>query len=97
MRRLFSERRKAQSGVAVWLRRTLWLPLAVMAYLLLAASWAWLNADATLVAMIKAPNGYYPSKAPLEHARRAARIAALVAGRCQPDGWLDTAFDNCDR
>ena len=241
MRRLFSERRKAQSGVAVWLRRTLWLPLAVMAYLLLAASWAWLNADAllaqaprasrallsqrqaaillrvedpdflthhglsmvpgqglatissalardlflygarlegaagalqslyrgvfdcckridlgrdvmalvvdaklskarqlalyadgvymgtqdgaqvhglpdaalryagkplaqlddqefiALVAMIKAPNGYHPSKAPLEHARRAARIAALVAGRCQPDGWLDTAFDNCDR
>lgn len=241
MRRLFSERRGAKSGVAVWLRRALWLPLAVASYLLIAASWAWLNADVllarpsighravlterqtaillrvedpdffthhglslaqgqglatissalarelflygaqldgaagalqslyrgvfdcckridlgrdvmalvvdaklskarqlalyadgvymgthdgaqvrglpdaalcyagkplalltdqefiSLVAMIKAPNGYHPSKAPAEHARRAARIAALVAGQCQPDGWLDTAFDSCGR
>jgi hypothetical protein len=51
MRRLFSERRGAKSGVAVWLRRALWLPLAVTAYLLLAASWAWLNADALLARM----------------------------------------------
>jgi membrane carboxypeptidase/penicillin-binding protein len=50
-----------------------------------------------LVAMIKAPNQYHPSKAPVDHARRTARIAALVAGQCQPAGWLDTAFDNCER
>lgn len=50
-----------------------------------------------LVAMIKAPNPYHPSKAPVDHARRTARIAALVAGQCQPAGWLDTAFDNCER
>lgn len=241
MRRLFGERRPVKSRAAVWLRRALWLPLAVVAYLLVAASWAWLNADALLarvplesravlsarqtaillrvedpdffthsglsiapgqglatissalardlflygerlngaagamqslyrgvfdcckridlgrdvmalavnaklskeqqlalyagsvymgrhdgaqvqglpdaalhyagkplaqlsdqefiglVAMIKAPNQYHPSRAPAEHARRASRIAALVAGRCRPDGWLDTSFDNCGR
>lgn len=241
MRRLFGERRSVKSRVAVWLRRALWLPLAVAAYLLVAASWAWLNADALLarvplesrallserqtaillraedpdffthrglsiapgqglatissalardlflygeplggvagamqslyrgvfdcckridlgrdvmalvvnaklskerqlalyagsvymgthdgaqvqglpdaalryagkplaqlnpqefiglVAMIKAPNQYHPSKAPAEHARRAVRIAALVAGQCQPDGWPDTSFGTCDR
>jgi membrane carboxypeptidase/penicillin-binding protein len=50
-----------------------------------------------LVAMIKAPNQYHPLKAPADHARRTARIAALVAGQCQPDGWLDTSFDSCER
>lgn len=49
MRRLFGERRSAKSRAAVWLRRALWLPVAVAAYLLVAASWAWLNADALLV------------------------------------------------
>ncbi|MDN4037920.1 transglycosylase domain-containing protein [Massilia sp. YIM B02443] len=241
MRRLFGTRPSAMSRMAVWLRRALWLPLLLAAYLLTAASWAWLNADALLkqvsaesrtllterqtaillrvedpnflthsglsvakgqglatissalardlflygerldgaagalqslyrvvfncckridlgrdvmalvvdaklskaqqlalyagsvymgthdgaqvqglpdaalryvdkplaqlneqefiglVAMIKAPNQYHPSKAPVEHARRAARIAALVAGQCQPDGWLDTSFDSCER
>lgn len=241
MRRLFGERRSVKSRAAMWLRRALWLPLAVTAYLLVAASWAWLNADALLarvplesravlserqtaillrvedpdffthhglsvapgqglatissalardlflvgerlngvagamqslyrgvfdcckridlgrdvmalvvnaklskerqlalfagsvymgrhdgeqvqglpdaalryagtplaqlsdqefiglVAMIKAPNQYHPSRAPAEHARRASRIAALVAGTCQLDGWLDTSFDGCER
>lgn len=50
-----------------------------------------------LVAMIKAPNRYHSSKAPVDHARRAARITALVAGQCQPEGWLDTSFDSCER
>jgi membrane carboxypeptidase/penicillin-binding protein len=241
MRRLFGTRPSAKACMAVWLRRALWLPLVLAAYLLIAASWAWLNADAllkpvpaesrallterqtmillrvedpdffthpglsvakgqglatissalardlflygtpldgmsgalqslyrgvfdcckrvdlgrdmmalvvnaklskaqqlalyagsvymgthdgaqvqglpdaalryagkplaqlndqefiALVAMIKAPNQYHPAKAPADHARRAARIAALVAGQCQPDGWLDTSFDTCER
>lgn len=240
MRRLFGTRPSAQARMAVWLRRALWLPLLLAAYLMIAASWAWLNADALLerapgesrallserqtaillrvedpdflthpglsvvkgqglatissalardlflygerldgmagalqslyrgvfdcckridlgrdvmalvvdaklskaqqlaryagsvymgthdgaqvqglpdaalryagkplaqlndqefiglAAMIKAPNQYHPSKAPAEHARRAARIATLVAGQCQPDGWLDTSFETCD-
>ena len=241
MRRLFRTRPSAMSRMVVWLRRALWLPLLLAAYLMIAASWAWLNADALLehtagenralltmrqttillrvedpdffthsglsiargqglatissalardlflygerldgmsgalqslyrgvfdcckriylgrdvmalvvdaklskaqqlaqyagsvymgthdgaqvqglpdaalryvgkplaqlsdqefiglVAMVKAPNQYHPSKAPVEHARRAARIAALAAGQCQPDGWLDTSFDSCER
>lgn len=48
-----------------------------------------------LVAMIKAPNLYHPGKNPAAHAQRSARIAALVAGRCQPAGWFDTAYSAC--
>jgi membrane carboxypeptidase/penicillin-binding protein len=49
-----------------------------------------------LVAMIKAPNRYHPVKQSAEHALRAARIEAYVAGRCQSAGWFDTSFDGCD-
>ena len=48
-----------------------------------------------LVAMIKAPNQYHPVRAPEALARRAARIAALVAGRCAPEGWFDTEYAAC--
>ena len=34
--------------MAVWLRRALWLPLVLAAYLLIGACWAWLNADVLL-------------------------------------------------
>jgi len=48
-----------------------------------------------LVAMIKAPNGYHPVRHPDALAQRAARIEALLAGRCAPDGWFDTDFKTC--
>lgn len=48
-----------------------------------------------LIAMIKAPNQYHPVKAPAAHALRAARIEALLAGKCRPGGWFDTSFDQC--
>lgn len=48
-----------------------------------------------LVAMIKAPNLYHPGKHPAAHAQRSARVAALVAGRCQPAGWFDTEYSQC--
>ena len=50
-----------------------------------------------LVAMIKAPDLYHPAKNPAALAERSARIAALVAGRCAPDGWFDTTYAGCDR
>lgn len=49
-----------------------------------------------LVAMIKAPNQFHPVKNPVALAERAARIAALLAGQCAPDGWLDTDFAGCN-
>jgi membrane peptidoglycan carboxypeptidase len=48
-----------------------------------------------LVAMIKAPNHYHPSKNPAALAERSARIAALLAGSCKPAGWFDTDFKHC--
>ncbi|RZA33314.1 MAG: hypothetical protein EOP92_21510 [Lysobacteraceae bacterium] len=50
-----------------------------------------------LVAMIKAPNGFHPARNPDAHATRLARVRALVAGRCRPGGWFDTALDACDQ
>lgn len=48
-----------------------------------------------LVAMIKAPNHYHPSRNQAALADRAARIQALLLGRCAPDGWFDTDFEGC--
>lgn len=50
----------------------------------------------SLVAMIKAPNQFHPVRYPQVHAQRVARIRALLAGACKPDGWFDTSFDACD-
>jgi membrane carboxypeptidase/penicillin-binding protein len=48
-----------------------------------------------LVAMIKAPNRYHPLRDPGALAQRSARIQALLAGRCAPNGWFDTEFEDC--
>ena len=48
-----------------------------------------------LVAMIKAPNQYHPVRDPEALAQRAARIQALLAGRCAASGWFDTEFKEC--
>jgi membrane peptidoglycan carboxypeptidase len=48
-----------------------------------------------LVAMIKAPNQYHPVTHPAELAERVARIQALLAGKCKPDGWYDTVYPSC--
>ncbi|MFN3790986.1 transglycosylase domain-containing protein [Massilia sp.] len=48
-----------------------------------------------LVAMIKAPNHYHPSRNPAALAERAARIQALLLGSCAPDGWFDTDYAGC--
>jgi len=48
-----------------------------------------------LVAMIKAPNQYHPTRGPEELAQRVARIQTLLAGRCTPSGWFDTEFKDC--
>lgn len=48
-----------------------------------------------LVAMIKAPNQYHPVTHRAELAERVARIQALLAGKCKPDGWFDTLYPSC--
>lgn len=48
-----------------------------------------------LAAMIKAPNHYHPARNPAALAERAARIQALLLGRCAPDGWFDTDYEGC--
>ena len=48
-----------------------------------------------LVAMIKAPNHYHPSRNAAALDERAGRIQALLLGSCAPDGWFDTDFEGC--
>lgn len=48
-----------------------------------------------LVAMIKAPNQYHPTRGPEALAQRVARIQALLAGQCAASGWFDTEFKEC--
>ncbi|KFC73590.1 transglycosylase domain-containing protein [Massilia sp. LC238] len=48
-----------------------------------------------LVAMIKAPNHYHPSRNAAALDERAGRIQALLLGSCAPDGWFDTDYEGC--
>jgi membrane carboxypeptidase/penicillin-binding protein len=48
-----------------------------------------------LMAMPIAPNHYHPARNPEQHAERARRIAALVAGECEASGWLDLSYEDC--
>jgi membrane peptidoglycan carboxypeptidase len=48
-----------------------------------------------LVAMIKGPNQFHPTREPLAYATRVARVHALVAGSCRPAGWFDTSLAHC--
>lgn len=50
-----------------------------------------------LLAMIKAPNFYSPSRNPAAYERRLGRISALLHGDCQPSGWFDTDYAECNR
>ena len=52
---------------------------------------------AGLVAMIKAPNEFHPLRNPDAYQLRLARVRAVLAGRCRPDGWLDTSYAHCGR
>jgi membrane carboxypeptidase/penicillin-binding protein len=52
---------------------------------------------AGLVAMIKAPNEYHPVRNRDAYQLRLARVRAVLAGRCRPDGWLDTSYAHCGR
>jgi membrane carboxypeptidase/penicillin-binding protein len=52
---------------------------------------------AGLVAMIKAPNEYHPARNRDAYQLRLARVRAVLAGRCRPEGWLDTSYAHCGR
>ena len=52
---------------------------------------------AGLVAMIKAPNDFHPLRNPDAYRLRLARVRAVLAGRCRPEGWLDTTYAHCSR
>jgi membrane carboxypeptidase/penicillin-binding protein len=73
------------------------LEAAAQAYL--GKSLAAVNDDemAGLVAMIKAPNEYHPTRNRDAYQLRLARVRAVLAGRCRPEGWLDTSYGHCGR
>jgi membrane carboxypeptidase/penicillin-binding protein len=50
---------------------------------------------ARLVALIKAPNELHPLRNRQAYERRLARVKAVLAGRCKPNGWLDTSYAHC--
>jgi len=50
---------------------------------------------AGLVGMIQAPNQYNPLSNRAAYEQRAARVIAVVQGRCLPDGWFDTGYEHC--
>lgn len=50
---------------------------------------------ARLVAMLKAPNELHPVRNRDAYALRLERVRAVLAGRCRPDGWLDTNYAHC--
>ena len=50
---------------------------------------------ARLVAMLKAPNELHPVRNREAYALRLERVQAVLAGRCRPDGWLDTNYAHC--
>lgn len=49
----------------------------------------------TLVAMLKAPNYYHPTKGAKHLQARVASIKKILAGTCKPSGWLDTEYKYC--
>lgn len=50
---------------------------------------------AGLVAMIKAPNLYHPTRNPDAYRQRLARVRLIVIGSCMPDGLFDTTYAHC--
>ncbi len=50
---------------------------------------------AALVAMIKAPNTYHPTRNSAAYQQRVQRVNAVVTGSCQPDGLFDTTYAHC--
>lgn len=53
------------------------------------------NEFITLVAMLKAPNYYHPTKGAKNLEVRASSIKKIIAGTCKPSGWLDTKYKHC--
>jgi len=48
-----------------------------------------------LVAMIPAPNSYNIRGSPDRNAERVRRIRRLLAGDCEPHGWMDWRLEGC--
>jgi membrane carboxypeptidase/penicillin-binding protein len=48
-----------------------------------------------LVAMIAGPNGFHLKGNPEMNAERVRRIRRLLAGYCQPQGWMDWRLEGC--
>lgn len=49
-----------------------------------------------LVAMLRAPNRYHPTRRTENHQQRVRRIQLLLGGECRPSGILDTDYLGCD-
>lgn len=50
---------------------------------------------AGLVARIQAPNEFHPVRNRAAYELRLTRVRAVLAGRCKPAGWFDTAYAHC--
>ncbi|OUS28196.1 hypothetical protein A9Q99_11690 [Gammaproteobacteria bacterium 45_16_T64] len=49
----------------------------------------------TLVAMLKSPNHFHPSKGAMQLKTRVSSIERILSGDCQPNGWFDTTYEHC--
>ncbi len=49
----------------------------------------------TLVAMLKSPNYFHPSKGAEQLRIRVSNIEKILSGSCKPSGWLDTSYKHC--
>ena len=49
----------------------------------------------TLVAMLKSPNYFHPSKGAVQLKARVSSIEKILSGACKPSGWLDTSYKHC--
>ena len=49
----------------------------------------------SLVAMLKAPNYFHPTKGAKNLEVRVSSIKKIIAGTCKPSGWLDTKYKHC--
>lgn len=48
-----------------------------------------------LVAMLKSPNYFHPSRGAAQLKARVSSIEKILSGACKPRGWFDTSYKHC--
>lgn len=49
----------------------------------------------SLVARLKAPNYFHPTRGPNHLEDRVSKIKKILSGKCKPGGWFDTKYAHC--